>query len=293
MQSSLFARLGILAMWLVTSIAYAQDKPAYVLYTKEGKPVDYDKMVKVLSKADIVLFGELHDNAIDHWLELQVLKDIYALRPDLSIGMEMFESDDQIVVNEYLQGLIDERLLLNEAKVWDNYKNDYKPIMEFAKEKKLPLVATNIPRRYANMVYKKGVEVLTTLPEEARRWIAPLPVTIDLNLPGYKNMMSMGTHGGPSTSGSAENMARSQAMKDATMAHFLLQYRKGLAIHYHGAYHSQNFEGIMWYLKAANPQLNIVTIHSVEQDNVGKLEDANKNTADYIICIPKDMTKTY
>lgn len=279
----------ILLSVVATSIR-AQDKPAYKIFAKDGKAAGYDKMIKEISKADIVLFGELHDNSIDHWLELQVAKDIYALQPDLALGFEMFEADDQIVLKEYLNGTIEERHLLNEAKIWDNYNNDYRPLIEFAKEKKLPAIASNIPRRYANLVYRKGIESLQALPEEAKQWIAPLPMDIDLTLPGYKGMMSMGGH---QPSGSSENMAKSQATKDATMAYFILKNKRTIILHFNGAYHSQNFEGINWYLKKADPKLKIVTIHSAEQDTLDKLEDASKNTADYIICIPKDMTKTY
>jgi len=151
----------ILILLLVISVtAKAQDKPAYQIFNKDGKQVSYDKMMKEAGKSSVVLFGELHDNSIDHWLELQVTKDLYTQQPDLALGFEMFEADDQIVLNEYLDGTIEERHLLNEAKVWDNYKNDYKPLIEFAKEKKLPAIATNIPRRYANLVYRKGIESL-------------------------------------------------------------------------------------------------------------------------------------
>jgi uncharacterized iron-regulated protein len=279
-----------IALCLLSFSLHAQVKPAYQLYAKEGKSVEYDKMIRDLSNADVVLFGELHDNSIDHWLELQVAKDLFALRPDLTLGFEMFESDDQLVLNEYLAGTIEERHLLSEAKVWDNYKNDYKPLVEFAKTSKLKAVATNVPRRYANLVFRKGIESLNDLPAEAKQWIAPLPVAIDLTLPGYKDMMAMGGHQAPT---SGENMAKSQAVKDATMAHFLLKNKTGLFLHFHGAYHSQNFEGIFWHLKKSNPSLKVVTIHSVEQDDIQKLEESNKNSADYIICIPKDMTKTY
>jgi uncharacterized iron-regulated protein len=269
-----------------------QDKAAYNLFTKEGKAVDYDKMIKALSKADIVLFGELHDNSIGHWLELQVAKDLYTINPQVTLGFEMFETDDQLVLNEYLSGTIEERHLLHEAKVWDNYKNDYKPLIELAKEKNLRAIATNVPRRYANLIYRKGIDALAALPEEAKKYIADMPITIDLELPGYKSMISsMGGHGSP---GSAENLARSQAVKDATMAQFIVRnLSSGIFIHYHGAYHSQNYEGIMWYLKQLRPDLKIITINSVEQTSVNKLLDEHRNTADYIICIPSDMTKTY
>ncbi|MBL7842668.1 MAG: ChaN family lipoprotein [Cyclobacteriaceae bacterium] len=270
----------------------AQDKLAYRLYTQEGKPVEFQKIINELIKADIVLFGELHDNSIDHWLQLQVTKDLFKANPQLALGFEMFEADNQLVLNEYLNGTIEERHLLHEAKVWDNYKNDYKPLIEFAKANKLKAIATNVPRRYANLVSRKGIDALASIQDEGKQFIATLPIEIDLELPGYKNMISsMGSHGTP---GSAENIARAQAVKDATMAYFILKnLSTGIFIHYHGAYHSQNFEGIYWYLRKANPNLKIVTIHSVEQEDINKLSDDNKNTADFIICIPSDMTKTY
>jgi uncharacterized iron-regulated protein len=282
----------ILILLLFISLhAFAQEKPTYRLFDSEGKEVRYDKMIKALDQAEVVFFGEQHNDPISHWMELQVMKSLYEKNNQLTLAMEMFESDDQFVLNEYLKGVIEERHLLSEAKVWDNYKTDYKPLVEFAKEKKLPVVASNIPRRYANLVYRKGIQALDSLPAEGKQWIAPLPFEIDLELPGYKSMITaMGPH---ASAGTASNMARSQASKDATMAHFILKNRKGLVYHVNGAYHSQNGEGIIWYLKKSQPDLKIATIHVVEQTDIEKLDEKNKKTADFIICIPKDMTKTY
>ncbi len=281
--------LGILL--LIATAATAQDKPAYKIYTKDGKSSDFTVMMKEAAKADITFFGELHDNSMAHWLELQVMKDLFAQRGSVTLGMEMFESDNQLILDEYVSGLIDEKLLLSEAKVWDNYKNDYKPLVEFAKENKQKVVATNVPRRYANLTYKKGIDQLNSLPQEARNCIAPLPITIDLSLPGYKSMIDgMGSHGAP---GSAENMARSQAVKDATMAHFTLKNRIFPFLHVNGSYHSQNFEGIVWYLKQADAKLKIITLQVVEQKSIDAVEAENKGLADFIICVPSDITKTY
>ena len=283
--------MKILTLLLFPFLVLAQDKPAYRLFDSDGKEVRFEKMVKVVAKADVVFFGELHNDPISHWLELEVLKSLYETDRNLTLAMEMFESDDQLVLNEYLQGTIEERHFLKEAKLWDNYKTDYKPLVEFAKEKKLPVIASNVPRRYANLIYRKGIQSLDSLPAEATRWIAPLPMGVDLELPGYKNMIeSMGGHG---ASGSAVNMAISQATKDATMAHFTLQYRKGKVYHVNGAYHSQNGEGIIWYLKRAQPGLTTATIHVAEQTQIDTLESKNKKVADFIICVPKEMTKTY
>ncbi|HMQ00378.1 MAG TPA: ChaN family lipoprotein [Cyclobacteriaceae bacterium] len=273
---------------------HAQDKALYKVYTREGKPADYQSILRRAENVQVILFGELHDNPVIHWLELQLLKDLHAKDANISIGMEMFEADDQIVLDEYLTGVIEERHLTAEAKLWNNYKTDYKPLIEFAKANKLPVVASNIPRRYANLVYRKGIDALLELDEQARNWIAPLPVEIDLNLPGYKSMISsMGGHG---SAAAAENLARSQAMKDATMSYFSVQHLQknpGRYIHYHGTYHSKDFEGIYWYLKRAIPDVSTVIIHAVEQQDINTLDESHKGSADFIIVTPGDLIKTY
>lgn len=288
-----FSQSAFVVFLLLTTglTSVAQDKPAYRLFDAEGKEVKYEKMIKELEKADIVFFGESHNDPISHWLEIEVMKSLYEKNQQLTLAMEMFEADDQLIMNEYLKGTIDEKQLLKEAKVWDNYNTDYRPMVEFAKAKKLPVVASNIPRRYANLVYRKGVMALDSLSAESKQWIAPLPVEIDLSLPGYKSMITaMGPH---ASSGTAENMARSQAFKDATMAHFLLKYKKGQVYHVNGSYHSKNGEGIIWYVKKAQPNIKVATIHVTEQSQIDSLEDATRKAADFIICVPKDMTKTY
>ena len=189
--------------------------------------------------------------------------------------------------------MIKQKSFEKEARLWNNYSTDYKPLVEFAKEKELDFIATNVPRRYASIVHKKGFEGLNELSLDAKKFIAPLPVAYDPELKGYQAMLEMmGGMGGDHVN---ENLPKAQAIKDATMAYFILQnWEAGKTfIHYNGTYHSNDYEGIMWYLKEANPTLKIVTIASVEQDDITKLEKESKNVADYILCIPSNMTKTY
>lgn len=272
----------------------AQEKNAYQLYSQEGKKVKYDKMLKMLSEADIVLFGELHNNPICHWLELEVAVDIEAQKgKSVVLGAEMFESDNQLVMDEYLSDQIKQKHFVTEAKVWPNNETDYQPLVDFAKEKELRFIATNIPRRYANIVAREGMEGLEKLSDEQKQYIAPLPVKVDMELACYKMFLEMGMgHGSEIT---PEKMAQSQAMKDATMAHFTLQnWEKGKTfIHYNGTYHSDNFESIVWYLKQQNPNLNIVTISTVEQKNPDELLEENLGTGSFILVVPERMTKTY
>lgn len=284
----------VVTMLLMAGIftSRAQDFAAYKIFNSKGKEVKFEEMIKDLGKADVVLFGELHNISLAHWFELQVTKELFKLDSNLVLGAEMFEADNQVILDEYFHGFIKESHMEKEAKMWDNYSTDYKPLMTFAKEHHLRMVATNIPRRYANLVYRRGLQALDSLSDEAKKWIAPLPITVDLELSGYQNMMKM--MGGHGTKESAENLAKSQASKDATMAHFILKNRDGKRfIHYNGSYHSNDYQGIGWYLKEADKSLKIKTINTVEQENIHTLDEKNQNTANYIIIIPKDMTKTY
>ncbi|WP_318344350.1 ChaN family lipoprotein [Flagellimonas baculiformis] len=273
---------------LYLTFGFAQKAP-YIIYNAKGKKVSYEKMVKSLEEKDMVLFGELHNNPISHWLQYELTADLYAKRP-LILGAEMIEADNQDELDAYLTGSIDYKALDSTARLWNNHKTDYAPLVDFAKDKKLAFVASNVPRRYASLVYKGGgFQALDTLTQEQKSWIAPLPIAYDPELPGYKNMLAMmGDHATPS-------IVMAQAIKDATMAHFILKnYKEGsLFLHYNGAYHSNDYEGIVWYLKKDRPDLQYGTISTVMQDNVHQLEAENKGIADFIICVDSSMTTTY
>lgn len=279
--------VSLVALLLIAGNVFSQ-KPAYTLYNAKGKKVSYKKMLKELSKKDVVLFGEFHNNPISHWLQYEVTSDLNKAR-DLVLGAEMLEADNQSVLNKYLDGSITYEELDSLARLWPNHKTDYAPLVDYAKNNQLPFVATNIPRRYANTVFKSGFQALDTLSMTEKAWIAPLPIAFDSTLASYENiLLMMGEHGTP-------DLVKAQAIKDATMAHFILKnLRKNhLFIHYNGTYHSDHYEGILWYLKRERPNLNYGTITTVYQDNPNKLLSENEKIADFIICVDVDMTKTY
>ncbi|WP_396195083.1 ChaN family lipoprotein [Flavobacterium sp.] len=281
-------KVTLFITFLIGFVLSAQDKKAYQLFDKKGKKTTYAKLLKDTEKAQVVLFGEYHNNSVVHWLQLELTKDLAEKKP-LVLGAEMIESDNQKQLNQYLNGEINQKQLDTTARLWPNFKTDYKPLVDFAKAKKLPFIATNIPRRYASMVSKKGFEALETLTAEEKSWIAPLPMAYDENLPGYVNMMKMmGDHASP-------NMPKAQASKDATMAYFIQKNLKpdSIFIHYNGTYHSDNFEGIYWYLKNALPNLPIITIATIEQKDLEKIMPEEYNKADYILVIDEDVTKTH
>ena len=119
--------------------------------------------------------------------------------------------------------------------------------------------------------------------------MAPLPIEFDGELPGYKDMLKMeGNHAG-------DKMPKAQAIKDATMAYFILKNLKEnyIFVHYNGTYHSDNFEGISWYIRERDPEISIMTIATVEQKDVKDLEKENLGKGDFIIVVDEDMTKTH
>lgn len=305
---------SIVLLFCLLAFAFRSDKPAYRLYDSKLKSTSYAKLLRQASEADVVLFGELHNNPICHWLELQLAKDLQAQKKGAIVfGAEMFEADNQTALTDYVEGRTTGKELATQARLWPNFDTDYKPIADFAREQKIPFIATNVPRRYASLVSRKGLAALDTLSAEAKSQMAPLPLTVDLTLPGYKAMLDMmggdSGHGTASTSGNphagnadvAANFARAQAIKDATMAHFILQNLKPgqTVLHFNGDYHSKNFEGIVWYLRKQRPNVKIVTLSSVELPDPDKPERSGddsaetRNLADFLLAIPADMTKTY
>ncbi len=279
----------VLSLFLLLPLALmAQDKQAYQLYSKKGHKVSYKKFLREAEQAEVILFGEYHNNAIAHWLELELAKDL-SDKKKIVMGAEMLEADNQKQLDHYLKGEIAQKQLDSTARLWPNYKTDYKPLVDFAKEKSIAFFATNVPRRFASLVSKKGFEALDSLSITEKNWIAPLPIAYDSQLPGYVNMMKMmGEHASP-------NMPKAQALKDATMAYFITSHLvpQSVFLHYNGSYHSDDFEGIYWYLHQTNPALKIMTIATVEQTDIHQLMEENYTKADYILVIDEDVTKTY
>jgi len=292
--------LGILFLALTPALisqSVSVDKPAFLIYNSNGTLVTYDQMINNVIKVDVCLFGELHNDPISHWLEKEIVKSLYQLKKDsLKVGAEMWETDNQLLLDEaFINKFYDQKMYLESSKLWPNNETDYLPILEFCNQNNIRFFATNVPRRYARMVSKLGIESLDQLSPLAKSYIAPLPISIDLNEIAYKNMVHDMPSGGGMKSVNPENIAKAQAVKDATMAYFILKnLSKGeLFFHFNGEFHSANYSGIVYYIKLYNKNLSVKTISIVQQKDIMKLDAENLNRADYIIVIPESMSTTY
>lgn len=280
--------LVLLYCLFVTSL-FGQEK-AFQIYNAKGEKISYRLLSIAAGKSDIILFGENHNDPISHWLQFELVKSLFNQHGQhLMLGAEMIESDDQIKLNEYLTGFIREKDFEKEAKIWTNHTTDYRPLLSFARDNHLHFVATNIPRRFANMVYRFGMDTIEYLSEESKQFIAPLPILYDTSLHCYKEISVMAEgHGG-------DNLPKSQAIKDATMAHFIYKNmtENTKFLHFNGSYHSRFHESIMWYLVQLNPDLDILTIEVTEQSNISKFDKELIGNADYFIVVDEDMCKTH
>ena len=294
------AAITILACLTIASMHGRNDDANGVVFSN-GQKVSFDQMIASLAAADVVFVGEQHDHKLGHELELEILKGVFAKNPSVALSLEMFERDVQGVVDEYLKDQINESNFLAASRPWPRYKTDYAPMVEFCKANKLPVIAANAPRRYVNMVTRKGQESLLDLPKDARSNLAKLPYNTQVP-DGYNRALDevFGNHGAggsPAPAGmqmpSPERMKLSQMLWDATMADSIVKGRARThartVIQMNGAMHSDNGYGIVDRLHRAAPRLKVVTV-SIKTDasypNV--TAEQYKGVADYVVVTPPD-----
>lgn len=276
---------------LVTLVAKAQDNPAYRIFTSDGEKTDYSTMIETVSKADVIFVGETHNCPIAHWMEYEIISDIARKCPKgLVLGAEMFESDNQLLLDEYVSGLISSDRFESEAKLWDNHYTDYAPLLYLARDKGLRFIATNVPRRYASYVKDNGLEALNDLSDAAKALMAPLPIAYDEALAENEMFAFMNMMAGHD---SQSHYAEAQALKDATMAWFIAENYDRKFIHINGNYHSDSNGGIIPYLNRYLPDKDVATICCVRQEEISRLDVDNRDRADFIICVPEEMTMTF
>ena len=237
----------------------------YRVFDGQGNPADLNAIAAAAGKVDAVFLGEQHDDAAAHFLEAEIFKDIwgfYSQKRKVALSMEMFERDEQIVLDEYLKNLITEKKFLDDSRPWANYQTDYRPLVEFAKEKNLAVIAANAPRRYVNMVSRNGRDSLNALSPEAKKWLAPLPFAEASDVYAAKFNGLMGQINGADKNHSP--LLAAQSLWDATMAYSIAEHLKqnknALVVHLNGSFHTENRLGIVEHLNRYDPQAKVLVV---------------------------------
>ena len=268
---------AVAALALVAALAAAplvRTAAAQRVFTGDGTPTTLDALVAAGDRVEIVFLGEQHDDSVAHVVQADVLRRLHAARTanrlagtgprgPLALSMEMFETDVQPVLDEYLAGLINERSFLAASRPWVNYARDYRPMVEFAREHALPVVAANAPRRYVNRVSRLGVASLDSLGADARALVAPAP--IPAASPDYRVKWNALMGDGAQHMGEAgERMLMAQTLWDATMADRIartLRREDGmLVVHPVGRFHVERRTGTPEALAAARPGTRMLVV---------------------------------
>ncbi len=253
----LLIALGLL---LVPVLVLAQ---AVFVETATGDTLTVAEAAQKLLEYDVVFFGEYHDNAILHHMEINLLKAMHEKDPNLVVSMEMFERDVQTELSLYTQGITVEKFFLENTRPWSNYETDYRPVVEFAKENQLPVIAANVPRDLAAKVSRGGMDAfdgfnLKEKQNSARKLTAP----DDEYKKRFMETMSGGMH--PMGKLNMDYLYLAQCLKDDTMAesvaNFLERFPDKKVIHFNGDFHSNSHLGTVSRLEAIKPGIKIAVI---------------------------------
>ena len=245
--------------------------------TRTPTRVSVDQAADILATYDVIFIGEAHEHPGNHLAEMELFRAIYERAPKLSLSMEQFERDVQPVVDKYLKGEIGEAPFMRDARAWGNYSTSYRPLVEFAKDHKLPVIAANTPEKIVRCVGKEGEAFFARLNPEQRAWAA---AKLNLQDGPYKDKF-MGFAGGDAGHGGEENTDKSasrkppsetairsfaaQVTRDDTMAESIAQHleknpgRK--VVHIDGSFHSDSFLGTVERLKLRMPNLKIAVVN--------------------------------
>ena len=306
--------LSACAAALPANSAVSSDNPSAVgplesLYdvawirSEDGAVLTLEQVADELSAFDVVFFGEYHSHSGNHLAQMQMFRALHERFADMSLSLEQFERDTQPIVDQYLAGEIGEKVLEKDARAWDNYKESYRPLVEYAVVHKLPVIAANAPKSIVICVGKKGPEILDKVPQPDRSWIAEeLHVEEGAYLDKYISVMGGSSHAGgrddeadtelsPMMRAMIMRSFAAQVTRDDTMAESIAHHLKAQpgrkVLHLNGNFHSASHLGTVERLKKRMPGLKVAVINpiAVENNDTPGWTEEDTSTGDYLLLV--------
>lgn len=246
--------------------------------TGQPRVAGFAEVAALLSAYDVVFFGESHRHPGVHLQQQRLFRALVERDPRYILSLEQFERDAQPVLDAYLAGKVGENALKEQGRAWDNYPTSYRPLVEFARIRGLPVVAAEAPTWAIVCIGQWGPEILDRFTPEERAWVAR-----DLN-PGagayrakyMRFQAGAAAHGGgasqsPEALLKAERSLAGQTARDDTMAESIYLARKAYpgskVLHLNGNFHSAGFLGTVERLKLRDPSLKIAVIDPLEVED--------------------------
>ncbi|KXF80005.1 ChaN family lipoprotein [Enterovibrio coralii] len=237
----------------------------YRIESASGEPYSLNKLATELKHADVVLVGEWHSHSGVHLFQAALLAELASNSSNMALSMEQFARPDQAVINQYLAGEIGENSLLSQTHRWSNYNSSYRPLVEFAKENSLAIIASNAPADTVRCIAAEGEDYLDRLPKEKRQYVAA--TLHDDESPYKEKFFAAMFHGDEAKT---ENQYLAQLAWDDTMAesivNFLKQHPNDKIMHIAGAFHVENGLGIAHRIHLLNPDLKVAIISPQTED---------------------------
>lgn len=263
------------------------DPDDYRIYRADGTSASLADIAEASAAVSVVLVGEEHDDSIGHLLEAELLAAAHqraGARP-VVLSLEMFERDVQLVVDEYLGGLINEASFLGAARPWPAYRTAYRPMVEYARARRLPVIAANAPRRYVNMVSRLGLESLGTLAPTVADWLPALPLPEPSTR--YRTLFDSLMGGSASHQSAPTRIFDGQRLWDAGMAAAVaaaLQARPGaLVLHYTGSFHVERRLGMAEALLHYRPGTKLIVVAIRKARTPAEFDARHGSLGDFVI----------
>ena len=311
MHIKLITMFAIVAMSAMTATgqiatkAVATDTPplsyaAHRVYdTRHKRFTDFESLLADASTADVLFLGEQHDDPITHALETAALAGLTRRRGNIVLAMEMFERDAQPSLDAYLGGRLSEPDFLAASRPWPRYRSDYRPMVEIAKAYQWPVTASNVPRRFASLVGRRGLAGISdSVPSAERNFAAR---TFNCPHDDYfdrfaSTMGDMSGHGTPAKAqteqekkATLERVYQAQCVKDETMGESIaIAYAaaspRGLVVHVNGSFHSDYRLGTAERTERQLPGKRIVVVSFIPIADLDSADGAaQKKLGDYVV----------
>lgn len=269
-------------------------QPAFFLGS--GQPISKQDFLQKLSEttADVICLGENHADRTAHALELEILALLHGAGASLALSLEFYQREAQIVLDEYLAGLVPLDTFLADSRPPANH-TDYQGLLDYCKTAGLPAIAANCPRRYTRAVAKHGKDFLLAKVDvavaggQASRLLPPLPYASASAAYRNKFLAVMGRMGN-SGANVATNMLDAQSLWDATMAHSIATglQKVNRILHITGHFHIQHRLGTVEHLKVYCPHAQVLTVAILPSDDTVRLAEEHLNVADLVVLTDVD-----
>ncbi len=246
----------------------------YTLLSPNGNEVSIAQLVADNADVDVFMVGEFHAHPGVHLFQAQLMAHLAYLEKPLALSMEQFTRADQDVLSQYVTGKVGESTLIKHTKVWDNYKSDYRPLVEIARKQSLPVIAANAPRNIVKCIGRQGPEYVEKLSNEQRQLIAQ---NIDISDSPYRQKFLSNMRGMTLTDARIAQMFGAQMAWDATMAesmaNYLNQFPEHRIMHIAGRFHVLNGLGTGAELKKRRAQTSFINISAVTESEKTNISD--------------------